>query len=192
MDFYNSMSALEKVFLFCAVLGGFFFIIQTVMSFLVGDSGGDGADSCDTTDSGDSSGTEVSFKLLTVQGLTAFFLFGGLAGLATSSQGGAGSLLASLAAVVVGVAGMFGSAWLVKTLLGLQSTGTLDINNTVGCEGTVYLSLKPGVGGQVQIEVQKALRIFDAVCEEPEPVATGSRVRVVRISGENTLVVERV
>lgn len=194
MEFYNSMSALEKVYLFCAVLGGVFFIIQMVLNFLLGNSGGDSADiEVDGDTGGDSSSsTDASFTVLTVQGLTAFFLFGGLAGLAASSQGGVGGALSSLIAVVVGVAGMFGSAWLVRALLGLQSTGTLDIKNTIGCQGTVYLTVRSVAGGQIQLEVQEKLRSFDAVCAEGEEIPTGTLVRVLRHVGAETLVVERI
>lgn len=188
----DTMSSLHQLFLYSAVVGGLFFVLRLGLSVLAGhdsDSGGDVHD-------GDSGGhhdgdSDASFRVLTIQGLTAFFLFGGLAGLVFGQQFRLGATISALGAVVAGVAAMFASAYLVKTLLGLQSAGTLKMENAIGKEGVVYLTIHPNTGGQIQLELQGSLHTFEAVCESGKEIPTGERVWVVGVLNGNVMSVER-
>jgi membrane protein implicated in regulation of membrane protease activity len=73
----------------------------------------------------------------------------------------------------------------------LQSEGTIDIQHTVGTEGKVYLTIPKNGTGQVQIIAQGSLKIFDAVSNSKNLIATGEKVHVVGVAGGNTLIVEK-
>ena len=62
---------------------------------------------------------------------------------------------------------------------------------TVGQEGTVYLTI-PGTGtGKVNVSVQKRLKVFNAISEGDQEIKTGEQIRVVRVVPPNVLVVEK-
>ena len=61
----------------------------------------------------------------------------------------------------------------------LASDGTIHPADAVGCTGSVYLEIRPGSIGKVQVEVKGALKVFDARARDPKAkIATGERVKV--------------
>ncbi|MBP7830573.1 MAG: NfeD family protein [Kiritimatiellae bacterium] len=185
--FFDALTALEKFYAACALFGALLFIVRTILMFLGHDDG------VDMDHPGDVSGdADASFKALSLQGLTAFFMMFGLVALAVSKQGGAHNLWAVLAGLA---AGLF-TVWLIgRIFVGmkkLQADGTLRIESAVGQEGDVYLPLAPGKSGQVRVAVQGQLRVFDAVTEGSAELKTGTRIRVARVTGGNVLVVEKI
>lgn len=196
-DFLDSLNMVQIVFLSCALIGGGIFFCRLVL-MLVGiggdedgdDFGGDGGDDL----GGDEAhhDTDSSFKILSLHGLTAFFMMFGLVGLSLSRQ----ALVPDVLAVLAGVAAGVFTVWLIGKLFAgmkkLQSDGTMRIVNAIGQEGKVYLTIPTGGAGQVQVVVQGQMRLFDAVCSDKERVATGERVTVIDITGVNTLVVEKI
>jgi len=193
--FLDSLNGIEWVFFPCAVLGSALFVVRLLLMMVSGLGGdtelhadhGDGMDGHTGHDGhGDS-----SLKLLSFQGLMAFFMMFGLTGLGCTRGGNLGLLLSLLTALVVGLA----AAWCVAALTGLmlrmQSSGTLDLYNALGQEGKVYLTIPPEKTGKVQIVVQDRLMVLDAVSTEPEEIKTGEVIRVVNLSGTSTLVVEK-
>ena len=73
----------------------------------------------------------------------------------------------------------------------LQTEGTLRIQNTIGTEGSVYLTIPKHGTGQVQIIAQGSLKIFDAVSSNKSTIPTGEKIQVVGVAGGNTLIVEK-
>ncbi|HSQ40398.1 MAG TPA: hypothetical protein VLM78_09585, partial [Anaerolineales bacterium] len=73
----------------------------------------------------------------------------------------------------------------------LQTNGTLNIQNTIGKDGDVYLNIPKNGSGQVQIITQGSLKIFDAVSSNKTPIATGEKIHVIGVAGGNTLIVEK-
>lgn len=185
--FLTNLSMMERFFFACAVLGGATFLVRTALLFLGGDAGGGDMDSGDIHH-GDA---DVSFKLLSFQGLTAFFMMFGLVGLALSRQ----TKLPEPTSFAGGVVAGGITVWIIgKIFVGmkrLQADGTLVMQNAVGQEGTVYLTIKPGGTGKVQIVIQGRLQVFDAVAESPDPLATGQRIRVKSVASGSILVVEK-
>lgn len=185
--FFETLTTLQKFYAGCALFGALLFIVRTILMFLGHDDGVDADHPADM--SGDA---DASFKALSLQGLTAFFMMFGLVALAVSKQGGANNLWAVLAGLA---AGLF-TVWVIgRIFVGmkkLQADGTLRIETAVGQEGEVYLPLAPGKSGQVRVAVQGQLRVFDAVTEGGAELKTGARVKVVRVTAGNVLVVEKV
>jgi len=193
--FLNDMTGLEKFFAACAFIGGILLIFRLLMQFLgghsdVGDVDSDGVSDFHAADS-HGADSDLSFKLLSFQGLTAFFLMFGLVGLALLRQSQVASTWAILGGTIAGLISVWIMRVLYRSLSKLQASGNIDIQNAVGQEGSVYLNIPPGGAGQVQISVQDHLKIYDAVADDNQEIKTGTSIRVVRIQGGNTLVVEK-
>lgn len=194
----SAITGLELVFVLCALLGGGLFIVRLVMMFLGGGHGDTDAGAMDSPDAGGtdfhhdiSDSSDLSFKSLSLQGLTAFFMMFGLVGWAMLRQSKLSSGISLIGAAAAGA----GTVWLIKVIFRwagkLQSSGTLNVHNAIGCEGTVYLTIKPGQTGKVQVNVQERLMELDARSESAEEIKTGQPIRVVKISN-NVLIVEKI
>jgi hypothetical protein len=145
---------LDTVFLVCAVGGGALFVVQLALQ-LLGFAGanldfdpdvhvGDGHPSAD-----------ASFRVLSLQGLTSFFLMFGLLGLAALRSEDSNSFGHSLFAAVVGLLGGGLATWVITKLFrmasGLQSSGTLDLKRVLNAGGSVYLTIKRDKPGKVTV-----------------------------------------
>jgi membrane-bound ClpP family serine protease len=73
----------------------------------------------------------------------------------------------------------------------LQSSGTIDVQNAVGQEGTVYLTIPADGTGKAQVTVQDRLKVYEAVSEYGEEIPSGERIKVVKVVSGNILVVEK-
>lgn len=136
-------------------------------------------------------GTAGGLHVFTLRGLVTFFTLFGWSGL-LFCQLELHWLLALFFAVQVGVIGMVAVAILLREALRLQSDGTLDIRNALGLPGTVYLTVPAArrETGKVNVTVQDQLREFEAVTDSESPILTGAEVRVVGVTGGDTLIVE--
>jgi membrane protein implicated in regulation of membrane protease activity len=208
--FLESLKPIDTVFFISAVIGGAIFLVRLILFFIgmghhsldadtgldsdMGDSGNFGHDISDghgemhdhTTD------TESSFKFISVQSITAFFMMFGLVGLALSWQSKWVATLSILGATAVGAFAVWMIGKLMRVMGKLQSEGTLDFRNAIGQEGTVYLKIPATGKGVVQITVQDCLRELTAVSQDKSEIKTGERVVVEDISGGNILVVKKV
>lgn len=197
----ENLSGLELLFACCAVFGTVLFIIRLILMF--SGMGGDEAHSADTGDmdgghfdtgdmdhTGEMHNSDLSFKLLSLQGITAFFMMFGLVGWAVIRQGQYHALVPIAAGTFAGLL----SVWVMKKIFqfatSLQSSGTMNLNNAIGQEGTVYLTIHPGQSGKVQVSVQERLSVLEAVTDGSEEIKTGESVRVVRVLA-GKLVVEK-
>jgi hypothetical protein len=187
------LSLLEVIYWASIIIGGTLFILRLGMMLLGGGLSDDALDSA--VDGGDTAGdhadADSSFKLLSVQGLTSFFLMFGLVGLALLRANLhelitiAGGTLAGLGMVAI-------TGAIFTQMKRLQTEGTINIQNTVGSDGTVYLTIPKNGTGQVQVIAQGSLKIFDAVSANKNQITTGEKVRVTGVASGNTLVVEKI
>lgn len=182
-----NLSPLEWVFAICALVGGVLFILRLIMQFV-----GMGADHVDISVSHDVGGgdSDASFKILSLQGVTAFLLMFGLVGW-VMLRGGLGMIWSIAGAIAAGTATMFFVLWLFHSFLKLQGSGTLDLKNAVGVEGTVYLRIPAGGTGKVQLTVQGRLLTLDAVSDAKEEIKSGGRVKVESIVAGGVLKVSK-
>jgi membrane protein implicated in regulation of membrane protease activity len=204
----EGLSTLETLYIGCAILGGVLFAVRVILMFVSGDSdaggdaGGDPGDAGGAVHTGDidvnvdhHGGPDVSFRILSLQGLTAFLLMFGLIGLAVlrafdSKAAGTGI------SILAGVAAGFGAGWVISRLFSLmgrmQSSGTVNLANAIGQEGTVYLKIPASGTGKVHLAVQGRLMELEAVSEKKVDLASGDRIRVVKLAGESALSVEKI
>lgn len=190
----SDWSALDKLYLVCGSVGSLIFLIRLGLMLAGIDHHGD-VDSGGGDFHGDAHGdihdTDAGFKVLTVQGVTAFIMMFGWVGLAVSRASGSGFLLAMPAGFGAGAAAIYFMGWAMSLMRHMQSSGNLDIRKAVGQEGHVYLTIPDDGSGVVQIEIQNRLREMDAVASDKRQIKTGERVRVVAVEGA-VLVVDRV
>ena len=204
----ENLNGLELLFAGCAVFGTVLFVIRLVLMFVggvddahsadtgdvgdvdAGDFDGGDFDSADMDHTGEMHDSDLSFKLLSLQGITAFFMMFGLVGWAVIRQGEYSPLVPMAAGTVAGLL----TVWVMKKIFqfatGLQSSGTMNLKNAIGQEGSVYLTIRPGQSGKVQVSVQNRLSVLEAVTEGSEEIKTGESIRVVRIIA-GKLVVEK-
>ncbi|MEC9464726.1 MAG: hypothetical protein VX834_03010 [Myxococcota bacterium] len=189
-EFLESLPALQKVYFISAIVGGTGFVVMTAIQFLGADLELDGDASGDV--GMDTSGTaDVSFKLLSVHGLTAFSMIFGLAGLSLTREFGTTWFESLVGATLAGSA----TVWILKKLfaffVGLKSSGTTNMNRAINEQGTVYMQIPSDGVGKVQLPVQGRLQTLDAVSADHQELSTGTRVQVVEIISGDTLKVKK-
>lgn len=187
--FYASLNGLERFFALCAAIGGVTLLIRIVLMLI----GADGSDSVDTdvasADVDISDAADAGFRIISLQGLTGFFMMFGLVGLALSRQSEVSQPIAAGGGIAAGLLSMVVISWIFNAMTKLQSDGTLNIKSAVGQRGTVYLTIKPKQGGKVSITIQGRLCVLNAITDGDEPIPTGEMVEVVRVTSSNVLVV---
>lgn len=161
-----------------------------------GDAGHDvhiGSDHGAESSGHDAAGSHDSswlFAVISFRTLVAAATFFGLAGLAANSAGqGVGVQL--LLGAAAGLGAMYGVHWMVRTMGTLGEDGTVRVKHALGMEGTVYIPIPAAKAqaGKIQLKLQNRLVEYEAVTSGPEKLATGTKVRVVGITG-GTLEVE--
>lgn len=184
------LTFIEIIYWASTIIGGTLFLLRLIMLFVGGDAGEHGADSA--LDSAvDHADTDLGFKLMSVQGLTSFFMMFGLVGLALL-RAGLPVLVTVVGGMIAGLVTVAITGLIFTQMKRLQTEGTINIRNTIGTEGSVYLTIPKHGTGQVQIIAQGSLKIFDAVSNNKNTIATGEKVHVVGVTGGNTLIVEKI
>ncbi len=186
---------LFTVYLICAAAGGTVLVLRLLLMLTGLHFGSPDADAPADVDAGADTGDldqgmagEVNF--LSVQSLSGFFTMFGLVGMGLL-QVHSGQLWSLLGALGAGLVTAWVSGMIVLALQRLQTTGNEVIDNAVGQQGTVYLTIPEQGTGIITITIQGAQRQFDAVSETGEAIPTGSIVRVTGHSAGSLLVVNR-
>lgn len=203
-EYFSQLSGIEKLYLVCAVLGGILFVVRLILQFI----GADGGSDSDVAAAGDVGDVDVdggfedagadfddadlSFKILSFQGLTAFFMMFGLVGLAMMRQTDKDTAKSLLAATAAGL----GTVWIIGLIFrkagSLQASGNINLRNAVGQEGEVYLTIPNAGTGKAKVTVQERLRIYEAISKDKTEIKTGQRVRIVEVTPQDVLVVEKI
>lgn len=182
---FNNLTGVEMFYLVCAVVGGGLFLLRSIMIF-AGLGGDDAAGDMHDGDIGDE--TIAEFKMVSVHGITAFLLMFGLVGFLMMRSGNS-QTVSAFASLVSGCVTMAVIAKIFSASRKLASDGTIHLADAVGCTGSVYLEIRPGSIGKVQVEVKGALKVFDARAKDPTAkLASGERIKVA--GAADMLVVE--
>ena len=192
--FYNSLSPVQKVFLFCALAGGILFVLRMILMLVgLGDHDiHDGDFDHGGFDHADGHGdSDASFKLFSLQGLTGFFLMFGVVGLGLSRQFWVPDIIAAIGGTLAGLVTVWILGKMMVSMNKLQADGTVKLTSAIGGQGKVYLTIPSEGTGQVQLPIQGRLMIYDAVSANKEEIKTGAQVIVIDIAGGNVLVVEK-
>jgi len=193
-EWWSSLDIFMKTLWCIAMATSLTFIIQSVLTFIGIDSGGDFGTDMDPGFDMDSHGAfdaDPSMNLLTFRNLVNFFLgFSWTAILLHGKfrSGAVTMLIAFLAGAVLVAAVMYMFKW----LSGMQQSGNINVyQSAVGCQGRVYLTIpaERSVTGKVQIAINGSVREYDAVTDG-DALKTGTPVSVVEVIDSSTLLVE--
>jgi len=172
-----------------ALVGTLLFVIRMVL-MMFGGHGMD-VDHGDVTDGGgavDGHDAAGAFKALSLQTMMAFamgFGWGGILGMFTLRWDFGKSMLVGVA---MGVFMVWLLALMLKATMELQSSGNVRLDQAIGTEADVYVQIPATGTGQVKVVVKDRMRIVNASWEGDGP-AQASRVRVVRVNPDNSVVV---
>jgi membrane protein implicated in regulation of membrane protease activity len=182
----SAPSTIEIIFVCCAVFGTLFFLIMMIL-MLVGDILGGVVDTAFDTDF--SMDTDLSFELFSLQGISAAIMMFGYVGMYTVTSGGS-EFLAVLAGGLSSVASAYAVKVMMKGIVNLQTDGTMQIEKAIGSQGHVYVRIRKGSTGEVQVPIQNSLRTMTARAKGGKThIETGTLIRVVDVIG-STLIVE--
>ena len=181
-EFIDTFSATERVFFLAAFTGGLTFIVMTILMFV-----GGGVDEAE----GISGDADASFKALSLNGISAFFMMFGLVGLAALREFDSNSAMAAIVGAIAGLAAVATLKKLFSLFQGLEESGNVKNDAAIGCIGTVYINLPEQGTGQVELTIQGRLRVMDAISTDSVAIETGQRVEVIGIESGNTLRVKR-
>lgn len=190
-EWWNSLSVIMRVVWGLTLSASLVFIIQTIMTFIGADTGGD----FDVPD-GDlgfdpSSLSHSGMNLYTLRNLVNFLLGFGWTLILLEGSINSTALLIFIA-LLVGLGLVAIVMYLFKWMSDMQQSGNIDVyKSAVGCTGTVYLTI-PGErkgDGKVQITINNAVREYAALTDG-ETIKTGTPIKVIEVINQGTLLVE--
>jgi hypothetical protein len=183
-DWWNSLLIEKQVFYAIGFFSLAVLVLQILLTIV-----GVGHHDADFSGHGDH---ESGMGLLTVRTVTAFFVGFAWAGVIMLNKGY--SMEAAIATgAATGAAFLLGTAFLVRNLLRLQSSGgNVDYNNAIGSIGTVYVTIPAAEagGGQVELTIQGRLMMADAYTKAATTLRPNTKVKIVGLIGGSTLLVE--
>lgn len=184
---WNELETVQQVFALIAIPSTLVMLIQTVM-LLIGFGGSD-AD-VDGDEAFEAGAEGDGFILFSVRGIVSMLTVMGWSAVALLET--LTPWLAITIAVVLGVATLFGMAYLMRAVSKLQASGNIDVENAVGKVAKVYIPIPPkGKGsGKVTMTLQETYSELTAITTAEARLETGSYVRVVAVDGTGILVVE--
>ncbi|MBS4536947.1 NfeD family protein [Clostridium sp. D2Q-11] len=192
-EWWASIPVFEKVFWYLAIPSTVVFMIQLFLTFF---GLGEGTADVDSMDGGfdlDADGDgfiESAFNFFTIRNFIIFFTVFGWSGIAFSDMGFS-EVSTIVISSVLGIIVMLIVAALFYFIMNLASSGNIDLNNSIGATGSVYIPI-PAKGkgtGKVQILIQDSLKEVEAITKG-KAISTGERVKVLEILDNNILVVE--
>jgi hypothetical protein len=192
---WASLSVIMKVLWGITLAASLIFVIQTVLTFIGADAGGDfdvdagGALDGDIGDTAADMGSGMN--LYTFRNLVNFFLGFGWTTILLQNSVKSTALLIFIA-LLVGCALVAVVMYMFKWLSTMQQSGNIDVYKAaVGCTGTVYLTI-PGERsgeGKVQITINNAVREYAALTDS-DTLKTGTPIKVVEVINPSTMLVE--
>ena len=194
---WTSLSVIMKVMWGITLAASLIFIIQTIMTFLGADAGGDfdmdagGIDGMDADFDASGADAGSGMNLYTFRNLVNFLLGFGWSVILLQDSISSMTLLL-IVSVLVGLALVAIVMYLFKWLSGMQQSGNIDVyKSAVGCQGKVYLTI-PGERqgeGKVQITINNAVREYSALTDS-DTLKTGTPIKVLEVLSPSTLLVE--
>ena len=192
---WAALSPAMKILWAVTLSASLIFIIQTVMTFLGADSGGDFDTDFDTSVDMDPtlSNIEGGSNLYTFRNFVNFCLgFGWSAILLRNSISSTAVLI--IVSVLVGAGLVALVMYMFKWLSSMQQNGNINVfKSAVGSQGKVYLTIPEARTGEgkVRISIQGAVREYNAQTDG-DAIKTGTPIKVTEVINESTLLVEEI
>lgn len=188
LTLWNELTLLNKIYWVVAIPSTLLFAIQLVLSLIGKDVDADFDADVDVDISHAFGGHILSFKTI-ISFLTMFSWSGILAQMFGITQ--ISTLV--LISFIAGIATMFSVAFILYSLMKMNYSGTLNLENAIGETGYVYLSIPPKMTGKgkIQINIQSSLRTLDAMTEDLEKIPSNTNIEVVSVLESDILLVKR-
>lgn len=201
-QWWNALSVMQHIVFVIACATTLFMLGQIVMMLIgIGESDADAdASDADAPDSGgldaghidpDGGGFRLfGLKIFTIRSIIAFFCIGGW--VAFTMEYFMKWPLALLIGVAAGLAAGLLMAYVMNALMKLQSSGNIDVGNSVGALAEVYLTIpaRREGEGKINLTLQERFVELKAATECEEPIVTGAQVRVIGAIDEDSVLVE--
>ena len=184
IDWWYSLLLEKQIFYAIGSISLAILLFQMLLTIL-----GLGGDDIDVSGHGDH---DSGLGLITIRTVAAFFVGFGWTGAILLKQG-YGIAAAIAGGIAVGAVFLLATAFLIHSLLRLQSGGgNIDYANAIGTVGTVYSTIPAAEagGGQLELLLQGRLMMAEAYTKSPADLKPGAKARVVALVGQSTLVVE--
>lgn len=176
---------IQNIFLIVSLFSTILYILKTIIFMATGGDAEVQADFNATTE------TDTSFSFLSVQSLLAFFMGFGWSGLAALEQFKTSTTTAIIAAFIIGLIFMYGSAYLMYSIKKLNKTIKKDINELTNKYGRTYTTFPPKGEGQIEIEFNKKLSILNAINLSEEKIDAFVQIKVQKVEN-NIIYIEKI
>ena len=191
-EWWTSLDLFMKILWCIAIASSLIFIIETVLTFIGADVEMDMDTDFDMPDGGFDG--DPSMNLYTFRNLVNFLLGMSWTAILLQEQIASKALL-MIISFAVGALLVFAVMMLFKGLSKMQQSGNIDVyRSAVGCSGRVYLTVpaeRKGAG-KVQININNAVREYDALTDSEDDLKTGTSIKVTEVLDTNTLLVEEI
>ena len=170
-----------SVFFYCGIIGTVIFVLKTLSPI---DTGSEiSSDFTDMTD------TDSSFNLLTIEGISAFFMAAGWMGY-FALRFNYGTKIALITAIVSGLIVMLLFGWGISKFKKMDKNPTADLNELVGKVGKSYMKFEPKGLSKIEIEFNSKLEILDAKNNTDVEIESFQPIKVVKIEN-NVIYIEK-
>lgn len=180
---YLSLSVLEYVYFYVAMIATLLLLVQVVMmAFSFGsDFDMDGDVDVDV---------DTGVSIFTTKSLTAFFAVGAWVGLLVDQLLPKYPFISVICAFVCGTLAMLFVVLMIKQILKLQCSGNIEPEKLVGKLANVYVSIPPRREGRgkITLDVQGQFTELDAITDEEERLPVDSVVEIIKTENELTIV----
>lgn len=164
------------IYWYVAIIGTVIFILKTALPM---DTGAEiDSDFTSITD------TDASFHLLTIEGISAFFMCSGWTGWVSFSILHYELKVAIIASIISGICGMLLFAWLLSLTKKMEQINVYDLNSLVDKTGKAYVHFEPKGNGKIQIEFNSRLDIIDAISLSDDRIEAFSQIKVVKVEND--------
>lgn len=180
-DWWDGLTGDLQVFYLIGVIAGVFLILQLLF---LGFGVGSDLD-IDLEDEGAGTG------FLSLRSLTAFFFTFGWTGV-LMKEADSSTAVSVIVAIAVGLAVFFAVAFMWRKFSQMEESGSIDYQSAVGVIGTVYLPIPANrsMPGKVELLIQGRLRVIDAYTSSDSDLPAQTRVTVVSVVDQSTVLVK--
>lgn len=183
---WDGLDAESKVYYAIAIVTSVLLAMQIVLSLV-----GVDADQDIDIDAADGMDGDAGLHIFSIRSVTAFFTGFGWGGV-SAVNAGMSTTAAALIALVAGTVFMAGVIAIMRTMMAMQGSGSLNYANAIGRTASVYLPIPADMQGPGKIEVlvQGRMAVVDAFTRADRRIDNRERVTVVEVLDQTTLIVE--
>lgn len=136
----------------------------------------------------DGPGDTGTLRLFSLRSLVAFFSIGGWTGVFAIDLN-APPILAIIIAFAAGSLALYFVAWSIHFMLRMQHSGNVKLENAIGKEGQVYLTIPENGVGKVNVIIQDRLCEINATTRAGRDIKTGEKITVMGVVSDGLLLV---